>query len=223
MAEDIEMLRLKWITLCLSASFALCAITASAASATSPAWWVNGSLLAAGATETLSEATEVKTAFTVKSTAVSGECKAVKVEKGFIEGEKQESIHSLIFSECADLTEPTKCVTTGFSTKPLSVALEGTTGNLKLKFKPTTGAEVFSITVSNKTGQTCHVAGTFQVDGTMACKYPNVETEAEKHELLFSTESGSALKVKKEEVEEELKLAGNDLFWLSSKLKWSAK
>jgi hypothetical protein len=215
------MSRAKWITLCLLAILALCAIVSSAASAASPAWWVNGKLLAVGETAAVAETTEVTTAFTVKSTVVSGECKAVKVKTGDIEGEKQAAVNSLVFSECVDLTEPTKCTTTGFSTKPLSIALEGTTGNLKLKFKPTSGVEVFTIIVSNKTGQICHVAGTFHVDGTMACTYPKVETEAEKHELVFSAASGSKLTVAEGEL--PLELAGNVLFWLFPKLGWSAK
>jgi len=210
------MSRSKRIELCLLVVFALCALTAPAASAASPAWWVNGSLLGLGATDAVAEATTVKTAFTIKSTVVSGECKVIKVKEGDIEGEKKAAVQSLVFSECVDLTDPTHCFTTGFSTKPLSIALEGTKGNLKLKFKPTTGTEVFTITV---TGSSCTHAGTFHVTGTMTCTYPNVETEAERHELLFTNTSGSKLEVSGVELE----LVGDDLFWLSSKLNWSAK
>jgi hypothetical protein len=213
------MSRLKRITLCLLAILALCAIVSSTASAASPAWWVSGKLLASGSTEPVAEATEVKTPFTITSVAESGECKAVKIETGDIEGEKKAAVHALVFSECVDLTEPTKCAIANFSTKPLSITLEGTKGNLKLNFKPTAGEEVMTMKVSNKGEQTCNVAGTFHITGTMACTYPNVETEAERHDLLFSATSGSKLKIGTIEVE----LAGEDLFWLASKANWSAK
>ncbi|HEY1833320.1 MAG TPA: hypothetical protein VGG08_02690 [Solirubrobacteraceae bacterium] len=206
------MSRVKRITLLLFAGLAFNAVIASAASA-SPAWWVNGKLLAAGAKEAIAEATEVTEPFVVKSALGSVECKSLKDVEGFIEGESKAGVKALDVGECVFLKRP-GCTVLPITTEPLSIALEGELGHLKLKFKPATGTKVMTV---NFSGSECP-APSLMFSGVMACNYPSVETEATSHLEEFTATSGTKLSNGIENVE----LKGLDRFRLASGKLWSA-
>lgn len=205
------MSRIKRVALCALAAFTLSAIFASAASAASPAWLVAGSPLATGETEAIAETTEVTRPFVIATALRAIECPSVKFEEAYIEGEKTRKEKAIILEGCTVPTQPS-CTVATIKTKPLTATLEGTVGNYKLNFKPTSGTEVATITFS---GSGC--SGSFVITGSMACDYPEVEEEKQKHILQFTASSGSKLKRGTEEVT----LSGEDVFWLSSWKKWS--
>jgi hypothetical protein len=205
--------RFKRIAPCLLVALALSAAVASAASAASPAWWVAGTVLKAGEQQALAEATTVTEAFVIKTTKGTVKCPSLRLEKSLIEGEKARSDHAMILEGCQDVTQPS-CTVGTIKFKPLSSVLEGETGKLKLNFKPTSGEEVTTITIS---GSGCEA--TIPITGTMACNYPGVETEAVSHKLEFTASSGSKLKAFGSEAE----LKGNVTFKLVSEKMWSAR
>lgn len=209
------MLRIKQITLCLLAVSALSAIAASA-SAASPLWVVAGSPLKAGATLALAETTTVSNPFVIEAAGYGVKCESIQLEKSFIEGEKT-SQTVIVMSSCKDLTQP-NCAVATITTKPLTATLEGTTGKFRLNFKPTSGTEVTTVHFS---GSECSFAS-IPIEGTMACNYPKVETEAVIHELEFTATSGSKLKARTI-VTVEATLVGTDEFWLASGKKWSVQ
>jgi hypothetical protein len=205
-------LPIKQITLCLLAVFALSAVLASAASAASPAWWVEGSLLAAGKTEAVAETTTVAENFVVKDKSFGVECTSVQLEKTSIEGEKTAKLEAIVLKGCKDLTQ-SHCEVATIKTNPLTATLEGTSEHFKLNFKPTKGESVATVHFS---GSECTFSS-IVLHGSMACNYPKVESEAVIHELEFTASSGSKLEALGEEVE----LRGFDDFWLKSEKKWS--
>jgi hypothetical protein len=206
-------LSIKQVALCLLAVFALSAIVASAASAASPAWWVEGSLLAAGKTEAVAETTTVAENFVVQDHSFGVECTSVQLEKTSIEGEKTAKLEAIVLKGCKDLTQP-HCEVATIKTNPLTATLEGTTGHFKLNFKPTTKGE--PVETVHFSGSECTFSS-IVLHGSMACNYPKVESEAVIHELEFTASSGSKLEALGEEVE----LRGFDDFWLKSEKKWS--
>jgi hypothetical protein len=207
--------QVKRIVLCVLAMLALSAVVASTASAASPAWWVTGKILKTGEKEAVAETTKVTTAFAIKGSGFGVQCPSVKLEKAYIEGENTGAVNSIVTSGCTDTAQPTCKVENPINMKPLSVLLEGNTKSLKLNFTPITGKEVATINVSgSECGPTKIV-----LEGTMACNYPGVETEATEHELEFTAGSGSTLKALGKTAE----LTGVDRFWLTSGLKWSAR
>jgi hypothetical protein len=211
-----SMTRAKQILLCLLVCLALGAAGAPAASAASPAWWVEGSPLASGATEAIAETTEVLRPFVVRVSSFSVECRLVKVKSGVIEGENKAGVKALVAEGCS--TSVPGCTIAGstIETKPLSILLEGSRGALKLNFKPVPGPEMETV---NFTGSGCAL-GRQVIDGTMACDYPEVETEKTSHLLEFTSTSGSKLETSTKLAAE---LSGLDSFWLSLPKKWSAK
>lgn len=212
------MLRIKQITLCLLAVFALSAIAASAASAASPLWWVAGSPLKAGATLALAETTTVSTPFIIEAESVGYgvKCESIQLEKSFIEGEKTAKT-VIVFKSCKDLTQK-NCAVATITTNPLTATLEGTTEKFRLNFKPTSGTEVTTVHFS---GSECSFPS-IVIDGTMACNYPNVETEKFSHELEFTKSSGSNLETTII-VPTKVKMTGIDKFWLASEKNWAVR
>jgi hypothetical protein len=208
----------KRVILCLLTALAVNAAVASAASA-SPAWWVMGKALATGATDLLAEATEVVEPFVVKEVATGEavECKSVKIDEGFIEGESKAAVKALLVGECSYLTKPS-CKVLPITTKPLSITLEGEPKALKLNFKPTTGTEVATVEFS---GAGC--PSMVVLKGTMACNYPGVETEAVSHLLEFTANSGTTLLSNFGSGFKKAELKGLDRFWLASEKDWSAR
>ena len=204
--------RVQQIILCLLAALALNVVVASAASA-SPAWWVKGKLLALGATEPMAETTEVTEPFLVKTALGSVECKSVNINTGLIEGEAKAAVKALDVGECVYLKRP-NCKVLPITTEPLSITLEGELKHLKLNFKPTTPGTFMTV---NFSGAECPVTS-LTFEGSMACNYPNVETEATSHLEEFTATSGTKLNDGIEKVE----LKGLDRFWLASGKEWSA-
>jgi len=190
---------------------------ASSASATTPAWIVAGSPLAAGKTEPLAESTNVKETFAIKTkvagASVKVECTGMSLPASLIEGERTRKDNPFEMEGCT-FTGPASCtIPATFPLKNLTSTLEGTAGAFKLKFVPASGTAVMSIAVS---GAGCALAGEFVIEGTMSCNYPGVETEQQNHTLEFSLTSGTELKHGTEKVT----LTGKDEFWLTSGKKW---
>jgi hypothetical protein len=207
------MFRARLITLLTLAALALGAVGASSASAASPAWTVEGATLGVGAKEAIAETTTVKETFVIKGASWGIECPSVKFSEAFIEGEKTRKEKSIILEGCKAIKSTCKVAT--IETKPLTSHLIGTAGHYKLEFEPTTpGGPVATITLS---GTGC--LGSFSIGGTMACNYPEVESEKKDHVLEFTLTSGTNLKHGTEEVT----LAGKDEFWLTSNKLWSVK
>jgi hypothetical protein len=204
---------IKRLAMCSLAVLALSALSASAASAASPAWWVAGTLLKAGEKDALAEATNVTKAFVFKNSTVTIECPSMTLQESAIEGEKTRTDKSIVLKGCKDVTNPS-CTVATIATKPLTAALEGTAGALTLKFKPTSGTEVATITVSG-TGCTASL----QVTGTMVCEYPEFETEQAEHKLQFTGSSGSSVKIGGVAGE----FTGSDGVKLASGKDWSAR
>jgi hypothetical protein len=203
----------KRITLCILAILALNAVVVSAASAASPAWWVEGKPLESGVKEAIAETTTVTSAFVIKGSSLGVECPTVRFDEAYIEGEKLRKEKSIVFEGCKVTGQPS-CKVATIETGPLTATLEGTKEHFKLKFKPTSGTEIATITIS---GSGC--TGSLVIDGTMACNYPKVEAESTNHILEFTLTSGSELK----HGSEEITLKGTDEFWLKSGKKWSVR
>jgi hypothetical protein len=200
---------------CLLTVLLLGAVVTSSAAAASPAWWIAGTLLKAKSTAAVAETTNVTTAFSITSPAAGFECRGIKVEKAFIEGEKTAKGKSIVFESCK-LTKPATCsIPATDPSEPLTATLEGTTGHIKLNFAPTTGTVLVAVAFEGS----CALAGERPIKGTMACNYPNVETESVDHLLEFTATSGSVLKLGLEDAT----FTGIDEFWLEGKPKWSAK
>lgn len=187
------------------------AVTASAASASSPAWIVEGKALAPGATEAIAESTKVTQVFSIKSGSFGVECPDMSLPESLIEGESTRKDKSFRMESCTVIGAP-KCVAPTIALEPLTSTLEGTEGHYKLFFKPTSGTTVAKIKFS---GSEC-VLGTVTITGTMACEYPKVESPGKNHVLEFSLTSGTALKHGSENVT----LTGDDEFWLTSGKEW---
>jgi hypothetical protein len=202
----------KQIQLLLLAILAIGMLGVSASAQATPTWWVEGKALAASETEAIAETTNVLKAFVIKTPKLAIECTTVALEKSLVEGTKARTDQSMIIGGCK-LVGVSGCTVAAIKSKPLSSVLEGTTGKLKLNFKPTSGTEVATVSIS---GTGC--PGSFVLTGTMACEYPGVETESVDHILDFSVESGSKLLVG----EEKVVFSGEDEFWLELNLKWSA-
>lgn len=209
------MLRIKQITLCILAMFVLSAVAASAASAASPAWWVAGSLLKSGEKASLAETTTVAKAFEFKTATFDVKCETVQLEEAFIEGEKTRSEHGVVFSGCKDIEQP-ECEVASIKTQPLTAVLSGTTGNFKLKFKPTSGTEIATITL---VGEKCTFSISAKVTGEMNCNYKEVETEAIEHRLEFTPTSGSKIEIGGSKGE----FIGTDVVRLASGKNWSVQ
>jgi hypothetical protein len=209
----MRMSRTRTITLGLLAAFALSAVTASAASAVTPKWWLAGNLLTGSAA--LAEETNVTSALKIKTTTFTFECKKVKIKKGFIESPSSRSEEAEIFEECSVVSRP-ECSIGATSTKPLKAVLERVGEAIKLKFEPQTGTEVATIKV---TGATCALAGSYTLTGTMVCEYPGVESETIEHPLEFTPTSGSSVKVGALAAE----FTGTDKVSLVSGKTWSAR
>jgi hypothetical protein len=197
------------IALCGLAVLALGGFAASAASAASPAWWVNGKPLAPKATEPIAETTEVSTAFVIKAGAIAIECTGIRLEKSNIEGEKAANLGAIRFEGCKESGAP-GCTVSSFSTNALKATLGGAAKAFKLTFESAKGGPVATI---KPTGEKC---STIELTGIMACNYPNVEAAAVVHELEFTNTSGSKLKA----LGVEAKLTGIDKFRLASGLTW---
>jgi hypothetical protein len=117
---------------------------------------------------------------------------------------------------CEDVTQK-RCEIHPFSTKPVTLALEGEKPNFKLKFSPSAGSEAEMATVS-LSGE-CLVKS-IEIKGSMACNYPAVEEEQHVHVLEFTASSGSKLK----HLGESVALTGIDHFWIATpERKWSVK
>jgi hypothetical protein len=198
--------------MCLFVALTLGAVLASTAAATSPAWFVAGKTLKTGEKEAVADTTSVKTAFVIKGSGFGVECKTVQLEKSSLEGENKGAA-TIVDSHCTDITQE-DCAVATIKTRPLSVLLEGTVKSLKLNFSPTTGKEVTTVNLS---GGGCTLTEV-RLEGTMACNYPGVETEAFEHELEFTAGSGTKLKAFGLVAE----FTGLDGFWLASGKKWSA-
>ncbi len=200
------------------ALFALTAAFASSASATTPAWIVEGTPLAPGARESIAKTTNVTETFSIKTTVASVSvkvgCTSISLPKSLIEGERTRIDNPFEMEGCT-VTAPAGCTIPGgtFALEPLTSTLEGTAGSFKLKFAPTSGSTVMTVKVS---GTGCAIAGSLAFKGTMSCNYPGVETEVKNHVLEFSLTSGTALKVGSEEAT----LTGKDEFWLASNKNW---
>jgi hypothetical protein len=207
--------RIKRIALCSFTLLALAALATSSASAASPSWWVEGKLLEAKTAKVLAETTEVTTPFVIKATSFDVECNSVQLPKSFIEGEKTGQVN-LTIKGCKDVTQPA-CTIATIKSGPLNITLGGAMGAFKLTFAPAKGELVATIEASGKGCSSTSIPLT----GTMACNYPKVETEATRHDLEFTTGSGTKLQFLKEEVT----VAGNDMFWLEGapEPKWSVK
>lgn len=188
------------------------AVTASAASASSPAWIVEGSALGSGATEAIAETTKVTQVFAIKTSKWGVECSAMKLPESLIEGERTRKDKAIRMESCISIGAP-KCEVPTITLQPLTSTLEGTEGHYKLFFKPTSGTTVAKVNLS---GSGCGGLGIVTVTGTMACNYPEVEFPAQNHVLEFSLSSGSAL----EWLGEVVTLTGHDEFWLASNKKW---
>jgi hypothetical protein len=199
------------------ALFAVGAVLASSASATTPQWIVEGKALGIGVSEPLAKSTNVTETFAIR-TAVGGvmvkvACTGMSLPSSVIQGERTR-IDSPFEMEGCTLTGPPACsIPASFPLKSLTSTLEGTAGAFKLKFAPTSGTTAMTIKVS---GAGCPIAANLEITGTMSCNYPGVETETKNHVLEFSLSSGTALKLGGEEVT----LTGKDEFWLSSGKNW---
>jgi hypothetical protein len=193
-------------------------ISASAAWAASPAWWVEGSPLASGAKEAVAETTVVSTPFAIDAAGQEAKCSAIRVEGGDIEGEKGGAARTIVFSECVDVAQK-GCKIHPIATKPVNLALEGEKSNIKLRFTPTAGSEAEMATIS-LSGE-CSVTS-IQLKGSMACDYPKIEEERVVHLLEFTAGSGSKLTYKSGSMTGSATLTGIDEYWLSKERKFSA-
>src|ERR1700727_3147447 len=165
---------------------------AVSASAASPAWTVEGKTLATGAKEAIAETTSVTESFVIKSKAWEVKCPTVKFKEAFIEGEKTRKEKSIVFEGCEAIGS--SCSITKIETEPLTSKLVGAKGAYKLEFSSSSG----TIMTVSLTGSGC--PGSVAVSGTMACNYPEVETEKKDHILEFTLTSGTKLKTGTEEV-----------------------
>jgi hypothetical protein len=215
------MSRTRGFLLGLLVVLALDAVFAQASSAATPAWWVEGNALGSGVQEAVSATTTVSMPFKISAAGQEGECSAVKVEGGDVEGEKGGAAKSIVFSECVDLTQK-NCEVHPIATKPLKLTLEGEKSNIKLRFTPTAGAEAEMATITYS-GAECAVSSV-QLKGSMACNYPHIEEERVVHELEFTAGSGSKLKYVAGSKSGSATLTGIDEYWLAaSGRKFSAK
>jgi hypothetical protein len=206
------MAHLKSVSVCVLATL-ICGSAFVASASAAPAFWVEGKLLATGSTEAIAEKTEVVRPFVVSAAGGSAECRVARASSALIEGENKAAARALIFEECSTSQENCKVVSP-ITTKPLTILLEGTSGALKLNFKPASGNIIETVEFS---GSGCK-ARRLVLEGSMACNYPGVETEATDHLLEFSAGSGSRLEVAGKPAE----LSGLDKFWLASKKLWAA-
>jgi len=187
--------------LVLVAVFALSAVAASAAT---PEWWVAGKLLEG--TEKLGEPTKITHPVVIKTASLAVECSTVTVEAGAIGAKNENSAQSLGFQGCQVVGSPA-CEVANIKTEPLNFPLEKPATVIKLRFTPKSGILIAVINVKSVSGQTCLVAGTKELTtgggekGGMNCNYPNVEIEAVEHTLEFTATSGSEVKVNGEPAE----------------------
>ncbi len=215
------MSKMRSIQLSMLIAVAFCALTAASASAASPEWWVEGKVISNP--ETIAETVAIKKAATIAISAFTGECSTIKVRKGVIEPGNSNSIAGMAFEGCDVVSQP-NCEVPNFESEPLIFPLEGTTGNIRLNFRPKSGT-LFSVIVIKKRsgGGTCLPAGTYDVTTGvkvgMVCTYPGVETEKVEHELVFNKETGSEVFLNGTAAV----FAGEFAVKLSSAKKWSAK
>lgn len=210
------MLSVKGITLCIVAMLMLSAVAATAASAASPAWWVAKSQLKTGAKEAVANTTKVNKPFVIEGGPIKVECTSIALEEAVIEGENTGHEHAIVFKGCEDVTQK-PCTVISTTSDPLKETLEGKTGSFKLNFEPTSGKEVGTVILS---GSGCTATKLILV-GSMACEYPNVETEAFAHVLDFTLTSGTKLEALGLGI--KVKLTGENEFWLASEKLWSAR
>ncbi len=209
------MLRAKRALLCILAMVALNVVSNSVAAAASPTWWVAGSKLAPGVKEALANTTKVAKAFAIEGDEgqIGVRCPTIQLEEASIEGESAAQEHAIIFKECTNLKSTGCQAPSTITTNPLKTSLEGKPGNFQLKFEATSGSTVATVTFSN-----C-ILGKVPITGSMACEYPGVETEAFLHELDFTLASGTKLSA----VGMPITFVGDDVMWVASNKKWSAK
>jgi hypothetical protein len=194
--------------------FALSAISAGAAAAEAPRWWVAGKLLSG--TSTVAEATNVTTPMTISTSGLTFECNKVRVKNGFIEGPGKVFDESEVFEECAVVGQPACSISTTESF-PLKATLERVGEAIKLKFESQAAGNELAVFKIN--GASCTVKGTYKITGTMVCDYPGVETESLEHPLEFTTTSGSKVKIGALTAT----FTGTVKVWLASEQLWSAR
>jgi hypothetical protein len=188
---------------------------------TSPKWWVEGTLLSGS--EAIAEATNVTESFKQELTSKKlGEffiqCNEVKVKNGLITGPSSRSEKAIVYEACEVIGKP-ECSVATTETEPLEAKLEGPTGAITLKFKPTGGTVIAKWKVNQVAGKPlCTVKGLYKANGVMICDYNEVEKEKVDHPLEFTATSGSKVTVGGVPV----KFTGTDEVHLASGKKWSA-
>jgi hypothetical protein len=213
------MSKMRSIQLSMLIAVAFCALTATSASA-SPEWWVEGKVIANP--ETIAETIAIKKHPTITVSAFTGECSTIKVRKGVIEPGNNNSIAGMAFEGCDVVSQP-GCEVPNYESEPLLFPLEGTSGNIRLNFRPKSGTLFAVVVIKKRSGDTCLPAGTYDVTTGvkigMVCTYPGVETEKVEHELVFNKETGSEVFLNGTAAV----FAGEFAVKLSSGKKWSAK
>ncbi len=191
------MSKAKIILLSLLALCAFGATTATSAHATSPEWWVNGSVIEED--EKLAAKATVTTPFIISTAAFSLRCKEITVNNGFIRvGNLNNSIESLSFEAC-DIPAMPACTVANFKSKPLVFKLENPEkkeGKIILNFLPKSSSLLAEFPI---TGTGCSAAGNKELKSGaskgMICTYPGVETEKVEHELNFGEKSGTEITI----------------------------
>jgi hypothetical protein len=210
--------RIRILFVSLLAVFVSSALMVSVASAAeTPEWWVAGSLLKGS--EALAETTKVTEPFRLPLTiehrvAATIKCGNVRLKNAQIENTNERSEEAVVYEKCEVEGMPTCEVKEPVVTAPLKARLEGSTGAIKLRFKPKSGTEIATYHLS-----ACgSLTGSFRASGEMICNYKGVETEKEEHPLEFTATSGSKVEVNGEPSE----FSGTDVVHLASGKLWSA-
>ncbi len=185
------------------------AVMAAPAMAT-PEWWVEGKKIPAE--EQIAGSAPVTQAVAIATPKLTITCSKVLVKKGVIRPKNINDLEGFEFGECKVDGNP-ECKVANFQTEPLDFPLGGGGGNVSLTFRPKKGNAMASIVVS-----ACSLAGILNVtilEIGLPCGYPEVESEATSHSLVFSEEELS--------VNGEASTFSGVFSWsLASGKKWSA-
>lgn len=217
--------KLRKILVCCAALVVVAGVSTALASGM-PEWRVEAKVLKSGEKKTLREELKVKESFTMeRSGGFAITCSKLHSEEGSIEGPNKGAATALVFTGCVPNSGNCEIEKEEFKTNPVSVTLEESGENIKLKFVPVENSKhekLFGIvTIKDKGVKSCAQAGKLEISGSVTAETETkkeAETEQLEHVVRFTTTSGSVLKFGGEEA----KLTGNGTLALNPSVLWSA-
>jgi len=146
------------ISIAVLALTALTALNPTLASATTPGWMLNGTMLSAeGGTATIATETIIDKEFELSTTETNVECSKALIDNGLVKETNDALAGSILFSGCA--TRTANCtVPEAIGTVPVLTEVTLDTGtNVKGIAKPVSGTTFATIKFS---GNACAISGT---------------------------------------------------------------